>query len=162
MSADGKGLVSGAGGLLVAEAVRVSGLRVGLSRGLGGWRPARAIYDPGKIIAELAVAVALGGDGLADIAVVRAEPDLYGPVASDLVVSRLVTALAADPVRAVRAIRAAVRRLGSGSGPWPVMRHRERAGGGLEKENARPTWKTTFGLLTELPESSSQFRGRAG
>ena len=28
-----------------------------------------------------------------------------------------------------------------------------------EKENAGPTWKKGYGLLTELPEASSQFRG---
>jgi hypothetical protein len=31
-----------------------------------------------------------------------------------------------------------------------------------DKEGAAPTWKKGYGLLTELPESSSQFRGRAG
>jgi hypothetical protein len=30
-----------------------------------------------------------------------------------------------------------------------------------EKEQAAPTWKKTFGLLTELRELSLQFRGRA-
>jgi len=41
------------------------------------------VHDPGKIITDLAVALALGGDGLADGAVRRAEPELSGPVASD-------------------------------------------------------------------------------
>jgi len=103
VSADGKGIVSGAGGLLVAETLRVTGLSSGLSQGLGRWRAARAVHDPGKIVADLAVAVALGGDCLADIAVLRAEPELYGPVASDPVVSRMIAALAADLPRALRA-----------------------------------------------------------
>jgi hypothetical protein len=107
VSADGKGLVSGAGGLLVTETLRVTGLAPGLSQGLARWRRDRAVHDPGKVIADLAVAVALGGDCLADIAVLRAEPELHGPVASDPVVSRTVAALAADPARSVRAIRAA-------------------------------------------------------
>ena len=34
------------------------------------------VHDPGKIIADRAVAVALGGDCLADIAVLRAQPEL--------------------------------------------------------------------------------------
>jgi len=119
VSADGKGLVSGAGGLLAAEALRVSGLGTGLSRGLARWRAGRAIHDPGKIIADMAVAVALGGDCLADIAVLRAQPELYGPVASDPVVSRMVKALAADPVRAVRAIRAARAAARERVWPWP-------------------------------------------
>jgi hypothetical protein len=62
---------------------------------------------PGEIITDLAVAVALGGDCLADVAVVRSQPGLFGPVASDPVVSRLVSALAADAPRALKAIRAA-------------------------------------------------------
>ena len=59
------------------------------------------------IVADLAMAVALGGDCLADIAVLRAQPALAGPVVSDPVVSRLVAALAGDAPRAVKAIRAA-------------------------------------------------------
>ena len=67
----------------------------------------RAVHDPGKVIADLAAAVALGGDCLADIAVLREQPELAGPVASDPVVSRLVAALAADGPQALKAIRAA-------------------------------------------------------
>jgi hypothetical protein len=52
------------------------------------------------------MAVALGGDCLADVAVLREQPELAGPVASDPVVSRLAAALAADGPRALKAIRA--------------------------------------------------------
>ena len=159
VSADGKGLVSGAGGLLVAETLRVTGLAAGLSQGLVRWRPARAVHDPGKVIADLAVAVALGGDCLADIAALRAEPELYGPVASDPVVSRTVAALAADPGRALKAIRAA--RAQARERAWELAGATAPGadGGQLivdldatlvtsysEKENARPTWKKTFGF----------------
>jgi hypothetical protein len=57
--------------------------------------------------ADLAAAVALGGDCLADIAVLREQPGLSGPVASDAVVSRLVSLLSGDLPRALKAIRAA-------------------------------------------------------
>jgi Transposase DDE domain group 1 len=159
VSADGKGLVSGAGGLLVAEVLRVTGLGAGLSAGLARWRAARAVHDPGKVIADLAVA--LGGDCLADIGVLRAEPELYGLVASDPVVSRTIGELAADPVRSVKAIRAA--RAAAPERAWAMARSAAPgADGGLitvddldatlvtsysEKENApRPTWKKTFGF----------------
>jgi len=46
-------------------------------------------------------------DWLADVAALRAEPELFGPVTSDPVISRLVAALAADTPRALKAIRAA-------------------------------------------------------
>jgi Transposase DDE domain group 1 len=62
---------------------------------------------PGKMIADPAAAVALGEDCLADIAVLREQPGLAGPVASDPVVSRLVSQLAGDLPRALRAVRGA-------------------------------------------------------
>ena len=158
VSADGKGIVSGAGGLLVAETLRVTGLSSGLSQGLGRWRAARAVHDPGKIVADLAVAVALGGDCLADIAVLRAEPELYGPVASDPVVSRMIAALAADLPRALRAVRAA--RAAARQRAWAAAGDTAPGAHGAqvtvdidativtscsEKENAAPTWKKTYG-----------------
>jgi hypothetical protein len=79
----------------------------GLLQGLARWRAPRAVHDPGKVTADLAAAVALGGDCLAGIAVLREQPELAGPVASDPVVSRLVAALAADGPGALKAIRAA-------------------------------------------------------
>ena len=94
VSADGRGLVSQAGAVLLWETMRVTGLGRGLSDGLARWRAPRAVHDPGKIVADLAAAVALGGDCLADIAVLREQPALAGPVASDPVVSRLVSTLA--------------------------------------------------------------------
>ena len=78
-----------------------------MSAGLVRWRAPRAVHDPGKIVADLAVALALGGDCLADVAVLRAGPELFGPVASDPVISRLVSKLAGDAPRALKAIRAA-------------------------------------------------------
>ena len=54
----------------------------------------------------------MGGDCLADLALLRAEPGVYGRVASDPTVSRAIAALAADAPAALRAIdtaRAAAR-----------------------------------------------------
>jgi hypothetical protein len=107
VSADGKGIVSQAGALLLAETLRVTGLGRRLAQGLARWRAPRALHDPGKILADLVVTLALGGDCLADIAVLRAQPGLAGPVASDPVICRLVSAVAADASRALRAIRKA-------------------------------------------------------
>ena len=89
MLAGGKGLVSRGGAVLVTRAARVTGLDAGLSAGLSRWRAPRAVHDPGKVITDLAVMLALGGDCLADAAMRRAEPELFGPVASDPVISRL-------------------------------------------------------------------------
>ena len=107
VSADGLGLVSQAGAVVLWETMRVTGLGRGLSAAMQPWRAPRAVHDPGKIVADLAAALVLGGDCLADIAVLREQPALAGPVASDPVVSRLVKTLAAAGPAALGAIRAA-------------------------------------------------------
>ena len=159
VSADGTGIISQAGAVLLAKSLRVTGLDQQLSTGLQRWRAPRAIHDPAKIITDLAVAVALGGDCLADIAVLRAQPDLTGPVASDPVVSRLIAQLAADAPRALKAIRAA--RAAARARAWALAGDTAPgADGGLvtvdldatvvtahsEKAQATPTWKKTFGF----------------
>jgi hypothetical protein len=107
VDAAGSGIVSSAGGLLLTQAVRASGLGTALSQALAPWRKPFAIHDPGKIVCDLAVSLALGGDCLADIAKLRAEPGVYGQVASDPTVSRLIDALAEDATAALAAINAA-------------------------------------------------------
>jgi hypothetical protein len=105
-------VVSRAGGLLLTDAVWLSCLDKELSRALARWRKPLARHDPAKVVTDLAIALALGGDCLADIAVLRAEPGVFGPVASDPTVSRTIDALAADAERALTAIdtaRAAAR-----------------------------------------------------
>ena len=73
------------------QTAQVSGLDRGCRRA-GPWRSPRSVHDPGKTVLDLAVAIALGGDCLADAAVVRAQPELFGAVASDPTISRLVDA----------------------------------------------------------------------
>lgn len=86
----GRGVVSQAGAVLLVETVRKSGLDSAISAALAPWRKQRAVHDPGKVLLDVALAVALGGDCLADVEVLRAEPSVFGPVASDPTVSRLV------------------------------------------------------------------------
>jgi hypothetical protein len=59
------------------------------------------------VLCDLAISLAVGGDCLADVAVLRTEPGVYGPVASDPTVSRTIDVLAADADRALAAIDAA-------------------------------------------------------
>jgi Transposase DDE domain group 1 len=111
-------------------------------------------------MARLAAAVALGGDCLADIAVLREQPRLAGPVASDPVVSRLVSALAGDVPRALKAIRAA--RAAARERAWDLAGgNAPGSDGGLVtvdldativiahpgKEQASATWTKTYGFL---------------
>jgi hypothetical protein len=154
--------VSQAGGVVLVEAVRASGLDAALSTALLRWRKPMAIHDPGKVITDLAVALALGGDCLADIALLRAEPAVFGAVASDPTVSRVIDRLAADPRRALAAIdvaRAAARstvwRLAGAHAPdhgidadRPLIIDTDATliTAHSDKEQAAPTFKRGFGF----------------
>lgn len=155
-------LVSSAGGLLLRRVLRLSGAQRALSQALAPWCGRRATHDPGKIVCDVATAVALGGDCLADLAIVRAQPEVFGPVASDPTVSRLISTLAADIDTVLPLIRAA--RARARAAVW--ARRRPLAGmpgqpeGGQvivdidatlitahsDKQNAAPTHKRGFGF----------------
>jgi len=76
------------------------------------------MHDTGKVILDLAVALAVGGDCPADVAVLRGQPRGFGAVASDPTVSRRIDALAGDVGKAAAAIRSAA---GAGPRPAPEM-----------------------------------------
>ncbi|WP_285491653.1 IS1380 family transposase [Amycolatopsis taiwanensis] len=107
VDAAGNGVVSHAGAVLLADTARALGLDRELSAALGPWRRPMAVHDPGKIVLDLAMALVIGGDCLADIAQLRAEPAVFGQVASDATVSRLISTLAADASRVLAAINTA-------------------------------------------------------
>ena len=111
---------------MLLQAAAVSGLADALSRALSPWRLARSVHDPGKTVLDLVVAIALGGDCLADAAVVRAQSELFGTVASDPTVSRLIDSLgdgSAAAITAIRAARAAARaKVWGHRSPVPIER----------------------------------------
>lgn len=157
----GTGVVSQAGAITLLLTAEKTGLTAGLSAALSPWRKPLATHDPGKILLDLAVAVALGGDCLADVAVLREEPGVFGSVASDPTVSRLFTTLAADAPTALRAIntaRAAARRTAwahagahapdhtiSAKNPLIIDLDATLVTAHSEKEHAAPTYKKGFG-----------------
>ncbi|MGH3839099.1 MAG: IS1380 family transposase [Pseudonocardiaceae bacterium] len=162
VDAAGSGVVSQAGGVTLVEMLRVSGLDPALSRALSPWRKPAATHDPAKVVCDLALTLAVGGDCLADVAVLRAEPGVYGPVASDPTVSRTVDALAGDADRVLAAIntaraqaRAQVWKLAGEHAPdhgadadAPVVIDVDATlvTAHSEKEHAAPTFKRGFGF----------------
>ncbi|PWJ02684.1 IS1380 family transposase [Streptomyces sp. NWU49] len=153
----GRSAVSQAGAVLLVETVRRTGLDQAISAALAPWRKSRAVHDPGKILLDVALAVALGGDCLADVGMLRAEPALFGPVASDPTVSRLIDILAAGGKRALTAIRTAraevrerVWKLAGLSAPDADGQVTVDLDGVLvvahsDKQDAAATWKKTYG-----------------
>ncbi|MFF4278839.1 IS1380 family transposase [Streptomyces kronopolitis] len=153
----GHGAVSQAGAVLLVETARKAGLDQAISRALTPWRRPRAVHDPGKVLLDVALAVALGGDCLADVGMLRAEPAVFGPVASDPTVSRLIDTLAAAGPKALHTIRAA--RAEAREHVWNVAKNAAPDASGQvivdldgvlvlahsEKQDATATWKKTFG-----------------
>lgn len=159
----GSGVVSQAGGIVLAETVRATGLAAGLSAALRPWRKPASRHDPGKVITDLALSLAMGGDCLADVDRLRSQPGVFGPVASDPTVSRMMKALsgqqAAQALKAVNSARAAAR-----AHAWALAGERSPAHGATardplvvdldatlvtahsEKEHAAPTWKKGYGF----------------
>jgi hypothetical protein len=159
--AAGAGVVSHAGAVVLVDTVRFAGLDRALSAALAPWRKPTAVHDPAKVLLDVAVSLALGGDCLADIALLRAAPEVFGRVASDPTVSRLIATLAGDPDRAVAVIdaaRAAARRQvwrrAGAAAPDHGVDHRSPlivdADATLvtahsDKESAAPTFKRGYG-----------------
>ena len=148
------GVVSLAGASLLTTTARVLGLDRGLSQRLSAWTPRGATHDTGKVILDLAVALAVGGDCPADVAVLRGQPRLFGAVASDPTVSRRIDALAGDveaAATAIRSARAQARALRlkwaplSDNGALPIDIDATILIAHSDKENATPTYKRTFG-----------------
>ncbi|MFI9538079.1 IS1380 family transposase [Nocardia fusca] len=103
----GSPVVSQAGAGLLLRTAEKTGLTRALSENLSPWCKPGARHDPEKIVTDLAVVLALGGDCVSDLALLRGEPGLFGAVASDPTVSRLITVLAADAPKALSAIASA-------------------------------------------------------
>jgi len=141
---------------VLLQAAAVSGLADELSRALSPWRLTRSVHDPGKTVLDLVIAIALGGDCLADAAVVRAQSELFGMVASDPTISRLIDTLGEDSAAAITAIRAArgaARAAVWGhrspvpiTGPVVVDLDATLVGAHSEKEGATPNFKRGFGF----------------
>jgi hypothetical protein len=84
VTADGADVVSHAGSRLLADLADRTTLTVELlSASLNGVRGSRPRHDPGRVLVDLAVAIADGAEAISDIAVLADQPALFGPVASD-------------------------------------------------------------------------------
>jgi Transposase DDE domain group 1 len=110
------GVVSQAASALLVRTAETVGLTAALSGALAPWRKPLASHDPGKSVADVSIALAIGGDCLADVALLCAESGLFGRVASDPTVSRLIATLAADAPKALIAIASA--RAAARSAAW--------------------------------------------
>jgi hypothetical protein len=111
VTADGAGLVSHAGSALLAQVADKLGLTKALSLRLAGLKQRRRGHDPGRVICDLAVMLADGGECVSDLGAVRDQQALFGPVASDSTAFRVIDRIASQPglLDALRAAHARAR-----------------------------------------------------
>ncbi len=188
-TADGGGVVSHAGSRLLADVADRATLTAQLAEELAGLRKPRARHDPGRVLVDMAVALADGATTISDVAVLADQAELFGSVASDSTCWRLLDRLDAAQLGAVARARAAARevvwaqRAELTGQPFPPARAAGRVLPGLvidldasivvchsEKEHAAPTFKKTFGYHPMLAfcDNTGEFlaaqlrRGNAG
>ena len=182
-------VVSHAGSRLLADVADRTTLTGQLAEELAGLRKPRARHDPGRVLVDMAVAVADGATTISEVAVLADQAALFGPVASDSTCWRLLDQLDNGQPGAVGRARAAARevvwaqRAERCGEPFPPARAAGRVLPGLvidldasivvchsEKEQAAPTFKKTFGYHPMLAfcDNTGEFlaarlrRGNAG
>jgi hypothetical protein len=90
-------LVSHAGSALLAGVAEKTGLTGTLSSGLSELKQRRSGHDQGRVIRDLAVMLADGGDCLGDLGALGDQEPLFGDVASTSTAFRLIDRIARDP-----------------------------------------------------------------
>jgi hypothetical protein len=109
VTADGEGLVSHAGTALLGQVADRSGLTKALSGGLSSVRERRSGHDPGRVVRDLALTLADGGEALTDLGAIRDQAPLFGEVASDSTAYRAIERIAREPAL-LEALRSARKR----------------------------------------------------
>jgi hypothetical protein len=97
VTSDGAGLVSHAGSALLAQVADRLGLTRTLSSRLAGLKQRRRGHDPGRVIRDLAVMLADGGECVSDLGGLRDQEVLFGMVASDSTAFRVIDRIASEP-----------------------------------------------------------------
>jgi hypothetical protein len=160
VSADGSGVVAHVGSV----ALRLLADRVGLTDRLSVALTRRSfspVHDRGRVLVDVAVMLADGGETIADIDVLRHQRDVVGAVASAPTVWRALDELTPARLRRIEIARARVRRhVWAQLRSVPASRVADRDLGATvvldvdatlvtahsEKEQARPTFKGGFGF----------------
>ena len=174
-------MVGHAGARLLADLADATGLTSAFTRRAApACGHAATGHDPGRVAVDLAVMLADGGEAIADLAVLRDQAEVFGPVASDPTAWRLLAGIDEAALARLRAARAAAREVAWAQaaetrGGIPAARAGGRDLPGLvldidativichsEKEPATPTWKKTFGyhpLLCFLDNTGEALAG---
>jgi hypothetical protein len=164
VTGDGSGVVAHAGSI----ATRLLADQVGLTAELSGALARRGFtprHDRGRVLVDLALLIADGGEAISDIEVLRHQSEVLGPVASAPTVWRALDEVTAAGRKRIARARARIRRhvwaqVAARPEGFPASKVADRDLGQVvvidvdatlvrahsEKENAEVTWKKTFGF----------------
>jgi Transposase DDE domain group 1 len=109
VTADGEGVVSHAGAALLVELADRVGLTGELSGALAPTRERRSAHDPGRVLRDVAVMLADGGDCVTDMAAYRGQERLFGAGASETTTHRVLKSIDERLLDRIRTARAAAR-----------------------------------------------------
>lgn len=159
VTTDGAGIVSHAGAVLLCELADQSGLTRGWTEALLGTYKGQPIHPPGRVLTDLAVTLADGGDCLADLAALRDQGALFGAVASHPTAYRILDRVGERELATLRTARADARARVWAAGGGPTLNDEQGNRLGLvldvdaslltahsEKQGAAPTYKRGFGF----------------
>lgn len=166
VTGDGNGLANHAGARLLTDLADAVGLSAALSVAMAPTKQRRRGHDRGDVLVDLAVAIADGAETISDLAVLRDQPDLFGPVASHPTVWRTLAAIdeaGLDRIKTARAeARARAWAAGADPGFYVIDIDATLVNAHSDKERAAPTWKRGFGfhpLLAYLDATGEALAG---
>jgi hypothetical protein len=171
ITGDGAGVANHAGARLLADLADEIGLTGALSTAMAPTKQRCRGHDRGDVLADLIVAIADGAETISDLATLRDQPDLFGPVASHPTVWRTLAAVDDTVLARIKTARAQARAeawaAGADPGFYVIDIDATLVGAHSDKEQAAPTWKRGFGfhpLLAYLDATGEALAGllRAG
>jgi len=149
VTGDGSGMVSHAGLVWLAETADLAGLTTGLSAAMSAVPQRR--HDPGRTLAQMILALADGATCLSDLAAVRSQRSMFGPVASEATVWRTFDQIGPVELRGIAAARAQARARAWAAGAGPASDEliidfdATLINTKADKQDARPNYKRGYG-----------------
>ena len=163
---DTRNTVNHTGSAGLVELADKIGLTKGWSWAMAKTRARRSAHDPGRVLRDLVVMLADGGDCLSDLSAMRDQADLFGQVASTPTAYRVIESIGPEELEGLREARrlARARAWEMGAAPTEIVLDFDASliTAHSEKEGAAGNYKGGFGfypLFCYLDQSREALAG---
>src|SRR3954452_12862630 len=156
-------MVSHAGMAWLAETADLAGLTAALSTAMASVPQRR--HDPGRTLAQMILALADGATCLSDLAALRAQRSMFGPVASEATVWRTFDQIGPVELRGIATARAAARERAWSAGAGPASEDviidfdATLINTKADKQDARPNYERGYGYHPRAGHDRGDRRG---